>query len=289
MSTPHTRRSFLARSAGAGLALVAAPYVLTRPHAVTANPEPQPDAEGYIPLFDGNTLTGWHKNPQRIGHGTGGLWTVEEGAICGEQDPPGSGNGGILLTDRTFGDFELLLEMKPDWGIDSGLFLRSTDQGQCVQMMVDYHEDGNVGHLYGEGTGGWSARPFDLKGVYDDREAVDETALSGLTTRPSERWDPGHLVSTCTGEEFARAWKVHDWNACKVRCTGQFPKITTWVNDLLVCEFDAGTFRHPQYDREQVARTLGREGHVAVQVHGGRGAWPAGAKCRWRNIRVKPL
>ena len=57
--------------------------------------------------------------------------------ITGEQDPPGSGNGGILLTDEKFGDFELQLDIKPDWGVCSGLFLRANDRGQCVQMMVD--------------------------------------------------------------------------------------------------------------------------------------------------------
>src|SRR5215470_12558056 len=78
--------------------------------------------DGYIELFDGKTLNGWHKNPERIGHGTGGQWTVEDGAITGQQDPPGSGNGGILLTDRKFGDFELQIDLKPDWGVCSGLF-----------------------------------------------------------------------------------------------------------------------------------------------------------------------
>src|SRR5215467_7925445 len=81
-------------------------------------------------LFDGKSLKGWHKNPERIGHGTGGQWTVEDGAITGQQDPPGSGNGGILLTDKKFSDFELLIDLKPDWGVCSGLFLRSTDKGQ---------------------------------------------------------------------------------------------------------------------------------------------------------------
>ena len=36
---------------------------------------------------------------------------------------------------------------------------------------------------------------------------------------------------------------------------------------------------------------IGRRSFVkssAVQVHGGRG-WPKGAKCRWKNIKVKPL
>src|SRR5689334_13166732 len=96
--------------------------------------------EGYIELFDGKTLNGWHKNPEKIGHGTGGQWTVEDGAITGQQDPPRSGNGGILLTDKKFGNFEVMIDLKPDWGVCSGFFVRSTDKGQCLQMMVDYHE-----------------------------------------------------------------------------------------------------------------------------------------------------
>ena len=120
--------------------------------------------DDFKPIFDGKTLNGWHKNPERIGHGTGGSWVVEDGAISGEQDPPGSGNGGILLTDEKFKDFELLIDMKPDWGVCSGLFVRSNDKGQCFQMMVDYHDRGNVGHIYGEGTGGFNTRPYDIFG-----------------------------------------------------------------------------------------------------------------------------
>src|SRR5213596_3090394 len=149
--TKSSRRRFLKTTAAAGAA------------AITARAYAAP-ADGWIELFDGKSLSGWHKNPIRIGHGTGGNWQVEDGVITGEQDPPGSGNGGILLTDRKFGDFELLLELKPDWAIDSGLFLRCTDKGECIQMMVDYHEGGNVGHLYGEGTGGWKTAPYHVEG-----------------------------------------------------------------------------------------------------------------------------
>jgi hypothetical protein len=86
---------------------------------ISAAPAAEPAGSDWITLFDGKTLKGWHKNPEKIGHGTGGQWTVEPGGVlAGEQDPPGSGNGGILLTDRKFGDFELSLEMKPSWGID---------------------------------------------------------------------------------------------------------------------------------------------------------------------------
>jgi hypothetical protein len=98
-------------------------------------------------LFDGASHKGWHKPPKRISHGTGGHWWVEDGVLLGEQDPPGSGNGGMLLTDEKFGDFELQLEMRPDWGPDTGVFFRCTEQGDGFQMYVDYHKGGNVGHL----------------------------------------------------------------------------------------------------------------------------------------------
>lgn len=98
------------------------------------------------------------------------------------------------------------------------------------------------------------------------------------------------LRKTCSPEEFLKAWNVGDWNAVRVRCTGgRYPLVETWINDLHVCAWDAKTSEHPKYDKEQVADTLGAAGHVAVQVHGGKGAWPAGAKCRWRAIRIKPL
>ena len=62
---------------------------------------------------------------------------VEEGGVlAGEQDPPGSGNGGIFLTDEKFGDFELELEMNPDRGPDTGVFFRCTDAGDGFQMYV---------------------------------------------------------------------------------------------------------------------------------------------------------
>src|SRR6476661_5466810 len=51
-------------------------------------------------LFDGKSLKGWHKPPKRIGHGTGGHWFVKDGLLVCEQDPPGSGNGGLLLSDE---------------------------------------------------------------------------------------------------------------------------------------------------------------------------------------------
>jgi len=266
-----TRRRFLKTTAAA--TTVAALHRLAY-----AAPE-----AGWIELFDGKSLAGWHKNPMKIGHGTGGNWQVEDGTITGEQNPPGSGNGGVLLTDRKFGDFELLIDLKPDWGICSGLFLRGNDKGQCLQMMVDYHDAGNVGQLYGEGLGGFNTRTFDINGKLDDSKR-----LVGYTTDKHMTAAEAGLVSACSPEEWIRCWKINDWNTARVICQGKFPKITTWINGQQVCVFDGETSTAAKYDKAKVLEQLTAEGSIAVQVHGGRN-WPSGAKCRWKNIRARPL
>jgi len=234
---------------------------------------------GFRPLFNGRDLTGWHKNPEKIGHGTGGKWEVVDGAIEGEQDPPGSGNGGIILSNEVFGNFEVVFETRPDWGPDSGFFMRSTPRGNCYQMMIDYHEDGNVGEIYREGLDGASNRTFDLWGVYSDPEMKK---LNGIDARARPAKASGEKIgeSRFPLVDWSRIWKLNDWNTVRCRVKGNPPTITTWINGALITEYTSDkTFEG----------VLGDKGHIAFQVHGGVGAWPKGAKVRFRNVRIKEL
>src|SRR6266446_5580580 len=120
-------------------------------------PSPRPAEAGYVSLFDGKTLDGWivsaksgHSAASK--HKSGGKWVVEDGAIVGSQDIPA--NGGIILTEKKYKNFEVSLEMNNDFGPDSGLFLRSNAKGQCYQAMIDYHAGGNLMGIYGEGIDG---------------------------------------------------------------------------------------------------------------------------------------
>lgn len=243
--------------------------------------------DGFKPLFDGKSLTGWHKTTRKNGHGTGGRWTVEaDGVLVGEQDPPGSGNGGIFLSDEKFGDFELELEMNCDWGPDSGVFFRTTEAGEGWQMFVDYHDGGNVGHLRGEMPGAFAIKPFQIFGQLDPQRR-----LQSFTTKPDPRalkWPPGVYEYTCTPEAWLKTWRIGEWNKGRIRCVGKYPQVTTWINDLKVCHWNGETSPLPGYDKEKVFGILGREGSIGLQVHGGKG-WPVGAKCRWRNMRIKRL
>ena len=106
------------------------------------------DEAGWITLFNGKDLTGWET--RKTPDGTGGKWEVQDGVLCGTQDPPG--NGGYLFSKESFGDFELKAEINPDFGLDSGIFFRCPPNYVGYQITIDYRPGGQTGTLY---CGGW--------------------------------------------------------------------------------------------------------------------------------------
>ncbi len=160
--------------------------------------------DGFRPIFNGRNLAGWHMSLTNH-HGDTKEWRVYEGALVGQQDR--EGNGGILLTDESFEDFEVYLEIKPDFGCEGGLFLRSSGSGQAYQVMLDYLEGGNVGGIYGEG-------------------------LPGLEIQPSEGWET--------------VWNRDDWNALRVRIRGEAPRIEVSLNGARIVDFQDTENRLPR-------------------------------------------
>ena len=230
---------------------------------------------GFKSLFDGKDLKGWHKNPAKIHHGTGGLWKVEDGAILGQQDPPGSGNGGILLTDKKFGNFEVIFEVNPTWGMDSGFFLRSTEQGQCYQIMVDYYANGNVGEIYRERLDGMTNRTFMLEGVFADEL---KKTLIGVNAIPAPKNDKGQGGPPFFKlEDWPRIWKVNEWNTVRARVDGNPPNIVIYINGTLITKYTS---------EKKFEGILEDRGYLALQVHGGE---PGKKQVRYRNIQIKEL
>jgi hypothetical protein len=219
--------------------------------------------ESFVPLFDGKTFTGWHASSKTghsatSGHKTGGRWVVEDGVIVGSQDIPG--NGGILITDEKFGDYEIILEMNNDFGPDSGLFLRSTEDGTAYQAMIDYHAGGNLMGVYGEGKLGGKPSVMNftfLKEVTDIKPVVAPTPLPVLP------------------QSWPFFWRHGQWNELRARIVNNPPAITTWVNGVKFMEWSETTKRHPD------------TGGIALQVHGGGDL--TRQFVRYRNIRIKVL
>ena len=218
--------------------------------------------DGRIDLFDGKSLDGWHPSAQ-TGHSrvsknkSGGRWVVENGAITGSQDV--AGNGGILITDKKYKNFEIRLETNNDFGPDSGLFLRSNEKGQCYQAMIDYHAKGNLMGIYGEGLGGKPhVRNFDFLDKVTDIK-VHEC----------------HFPLPVPPEKWAEFWKHGEWNELKARIEGNPPKLTTWIKGVKFMEFTDTEKRLPD------------EGGIALQVHGG-GDYTK-QFVRYRKVQIKIL
>lgn len=94
------------------------------------------DADGYITIFDGQSLDGWRgygkdKVPSR--------WVIEDGCLkfCGTGTGEGqTGEGGDLIFAHKFKNFELELEWKISKGGNSGIFY-------LAQEVTSTDKDGN--------------------------------------------------------------------------------------------------------------------------------------------------
>ncbi|MEM7011834.1 MAG: family 16 glycoside hydrolase, partial [Verrucomicrobiota bacterium] len=135
--------------------------------------------------------------------------------------------------------------------------------------------------------GAFAVMPF----KFNAAELDDDGKPTRFEMIPDPRvanWPEGVYERVCKPEAWLEAWKVSGWNTAKIRCVGKYPQITTWINGLEACHFNGETCTLPGYDKERVFELLGREGSIALQVHGGK-AWSKGAKVRWRNLRIKHL
>ncbi len=148
---------------------------------------------GFKNISPGPHLQGWHIS--QVNHHGNTVWKVENGVLTATQDR--KDNGGIVLTDAKYKNFEVYLEMNPDFGCDSGLFLRSNEKGEAYQVMLDYLPGGNMGGIYGEGLQG-------VRGVQAD-------------------WE--------------KHWKKGEWNRISARIEGAAPHIQVWMNGVQVTDW----------------------------------------------------
>jgi 3-keto-disaccharide hydrolase len=150
--------------------------------------------KGFTSLFDGETLNGWRKLTEYGGdHGD---WQVIDGAITGDQYP--EGKGGLLVTKTKYSNFEVYGEVRCDYPLDSGFFLRVQPDVLSYQITIDYRPgDGEVGAVYIPGAGGFA-----------------------------EHCEIGKYL-----------WKDGRYNTVRTRIWGQPPHILVWINGSLVMDY----------------------------------------------------
>jgi hypothetical protein len=157
-----------------------------------------PDAQDWRPLFDGQSLTGWHghRTPDVVPTG----WAVVDGAITRV------GEGGDLVTAEQFANFELEFEWMVTSGGNSGVFYRINPDVEVTYMSApEYqvlddavHADGqspltSAGAAFGlypapaghaKAGGEWNAARIVVNG------ASVEHWLNGTQTASYALWSP---------------------------------------------------------------------------------------------------
>ena len=156
------------------------------------------EGQNFVSIFDGKTLEGW---TQRNGTAT---YEVKDGTIVGTTKA-GSPNS-FLCTDKLYGNFELVFEVKVHNSLNSGVQIRSQTkggpQGRVNGPQVEIEASGangaESGYIYGEAAGGWMT--------------------------PADKLKPH------------KHFKDGEWNRYRVLAKGA--NIKVWINDELISDLN---------------------------------------------------
>lgn len=205
--------------------------------------------EGFKSIFNGKDLKGWHVS--RTTHqGTTPNFYVEHGVLIVTQQP--YGQGGVLLTNKKYKNFELYIEVKIDSFTNGGIFIRSTESGVAYQIELDEMAK-STGSLYGERMG---------------------------------------VSQSMKAEKLSEVWKKGDWNSFRLRMTGDIPHLTLWINGVemwdvtqpkndFINEATEGMIGLQSHWTALYSSSAGIWDHLE--------SWAPGAKHQYRNIGIKEL
>jgi hypothetical protein len=262
------RMTLAAAALLAGTASAQAPNQLTRAER----------AAGWKLLFDGTSFRGW----RGLGYPNvpAAHWRIVGGAIekVATKDVPKGADGkavpgGDLISDATFGDFELSWEWKATPGANSGLKYNvseelSTTNGQPEVLRRAKESGGPPPRL------SHSALGFEYQMIDDDHHP-DGKLVKHKT---------GDLYDLISSNGRKRVKPIGEWNESRIVFRGNHGE--HWLNGEKVVEYDLGTPAMAEAiaaSKYKVYPWFGerRRGHVVLQDHGDR--------VYFRNIRVREL
>lgn len=207
------------------------------------------DEEGFEPLFDGQSLNGWHCEE--------GLWRVEEGVVVGQTQP------GQLLETNSFlvcerdlpGDFELRLSFRILEGNSGIQFRAEEDEPNRVR---GYQADIDAGGTY-------------MGIIYEERKRgiLCERGKAVLIGEDGERGEPGD--TGIDEAKFATLASDGDWHDYVIRAVG--PTIELWIDGHATAVLE---------DHDPAAASS--DGILALQMHANQPM-----HVEFRNVRIRPV
>lgn len=224
----------LFRSRPTPLALLAAVVaLLTCGPLITAAAAPpaSPAKDGFVSIFDGESLAGWEGNPD--------FWRVEDGAIVGETTEPLKGTTYLIWRQGEVDDFELRLTYRLHGG-NSGIQYRSRNLGGF--RVAGYQADMEAGKNY--------------SGILYEQDGRGIVAKRG--ERVTANADGSKTQGQAIGSSQDLQSHIHDanWNTYRIVATGN--QLQHFINGQLMSE---------TIDDQADKRSL--QGVLALQLHAG--------------------
>jgi putative heme-binding domain-containing protein len=224
-----------------------------------APPEsPQPDADGFISLFNGKDLTGWE--------GLEGYWSVKDGFLEGSQTRDKSRQTFLVLSaskadPKKFGNFELHLKYKfaTPTG-NSGVQFRSRILDEKTYRVGGYQADFDADARY---DGGF----YDEASVAGGRGIMANRGFKTTWDKENKRNNESLGLSR---EEVAGAVKKGDWNSMVVTAKGNAMRIA--INGKVLGELIDNSPKAVQ------------EGVIAFQMHAGQTM-----TIQFKDVKIKLL
>lgn len=212
--------------------------------------------DGWQLLFDGKSTNGWHSYGRQS---AGKIWNVKDGAIYLDADAKKNapGEGGDLLTNNEYGNFDLKLDWKIGLKGNSGIIFYihedtvkypDTYNTGLEMQILDNGTPTRLGHSDGKL---YSHRAGDLYDLLASKEAI----------KPQGEWNSVEIVSLNGKLDFymngEHSLSTNLWD-------------DNWKQMIAISKFkdmpDFGTFKN---------------GKISLQDHG-EDVW-------FRNIRIKTL
>lgn len=210
------------------------------------------DDDGFVSIFDGQSLEGWDGNPD--------FWRVEDGTITGQTtaEKPTKGNTFIIWRKGETADFELKLEYKIVGG-NSGIQYRSFEVPDNKWVIGGYQGDFEAGDTY---SGILYGERF--RGILCNRG--QKTVL----TKKDGKFAVEVVGSVGDSKEIQTKIKKEDWNTYHIVARGFH--FQHFINDVATADCS---------DEDDARRPSGL---LALQLHAG-----PPMKVQFRNIRIKHL
>ncbi len=228
-----------------------------------------PDEDGFVSIFDGQSLDGWE--------GDTSYWHVEDSSLVGEitSDKLLETNSFIVWQRGEPADFELKTEFRITESGNSGINYRSDRLDTIPYALKGYQADIDgkntyTGQNYEERKRTTLAYRGEQSTISSQPNPDDDGSLRANVK--NNAWTSREVTASLGVSDSLKAF-IHqeDWNECQLKIVGN--RLRHYINGVLMSDVT---------DEDTVNRKMA--GLLGVQVHKG-----PPMRVEYRNIRIKGL